>query len=139
MKAFIAIALLLFTNINIFSQETEDAFLKDFLVGEFTIIGKKIESTETYTGSMIIENIKGKFKITRQIGDKKIICEAAIKEVLSGEIKVFIVYYTENKIDYEISYMIDTDFDNYPRLSGYFYKKGTYPKNPGLETAFCIH
>ena len=34
--------------------------------------------------------------------------------------------------------MIDTDFDNYPRLTGYFYIKGTYPDNPGLEAAFSI-
>jgi len=135
----IIILLLLFAHINIFSQETEDDFLKDFLVGEYTIIGKKNESSETYLGSMKIENIKGKFKVTRQIGDKKIICTAAIKEVLSGEIKVFVIYYTQNKTNYEISYMIDTDFDNYPRLSGYLYRKDVFSDNPGLEAAFSNH
>ena len=141
MKTLTILLILFFYSFTMFSQEDkgENNFLSDFLVGTYTIVGKKIESSETYTGSMKIENIKGKFKVTRQIGDKKIICEAVIKEVLSGEIKIFIINYTENKIDYEISYMIDTDFDNYARLTGYFYIKGTYPEKPGLEAAFSNH
>ncbi|MBN2757482.1 MAG: hypothetical protein JXR51_09920 [Bacteroidales bacterium] len=142
MKIIITLTIILYSFSNVFSQVEEDNdynFLNDFLVGEYTIIGKKIECNEAYTGFMKIENTNGKFNVTRQIGDDKIICEAGIKETLSEKIKVFVISFYENNINYEITYLIDTDFDNYPRLSGFLYFKNKETEKPGLEAAFCNH
>jgi len=44
----------------------------------------------------------------------------------------------ENK-SYEATYLIDSDLDNYGRLTGYLYIKGTETKKPGLEALFIDH
>ncbi len=62
-----------------------------------------------------------------------------IDVVTADKIKVLRVTFTENKKEYEATYLIDSDLDNYGRLTGYIYLKAGGTKSPGLEALFSDH
>ena len=125
--------------ISIFSQDEENTFLNDFLVGEYSVIGKMVESNTTYYGKMKVDFKNKKFEIIRKIGNTSITANGRINKTGPDQIEVFVITFTENKTLYEITYLIDTDFDNYGRLTGYRYYKNKETENPGMEALFSKH
>ena len=122
-----------------FAQDENDDFLQAFLAGEYSVIGKKVESNDSYFGTMKIDYKNKKFDIIRKIGGNSIRANGKIKKTGPEQTEVFVITFTENKVLYEITYLIDTDFDNYGRLTGYSYYKEKETDNPGLEALFSRH
>ncbi|RLD73709.1 MAG: hypothetical protein DRJ10_17540, partial [Bacteroidetes bacterium] len=120
-------------------QDENDDFLQAFLAGEYSVIGKKVESNDSYFGTMKIDYKNKKFDIIRKIGGNSIRANGKIKKTGPEQTEVFVITFTENKVLYEITYLIDTDFDNYGRLTGYSYYKEKETDNPGLEALFSRH
>ncbi|OQY04832.1 MAG: hypothetical protein B6I20_02360 [Bacteroidetes bacterium 4572_117] len=129
----------LIISISINGQEDNEEFLQGFLLGEYSVIGKMPENNDTYFGSMKIGFKNNKFEITRNINNSIVKASGKIKKTGPEQIKVFVINFTENKVLYEITYLIDTDFDNYGRLSGYRYYQNRETENPGLEALFITH
>lgn len=121
------------------AQDNNDDFLQDFLVGEYSVIGKMVESNNTYFGTMKIDVKNKRFEIIRNIDGKTIKANGKIKKTGPEQMEVFVITFTENKVLYEITYLIYTDFDNYGRLTGYRYYKNKETENPGLEALFSRH
>jgi len=138
MKKTSILLISILVSVSIFSQE-EDNFLQEFLIGNYSVIGKMVESDDTYFGTMKVDFNNKEFKITRTIKGKTIKANGKIKKTGPEQTQVFVISFTENKVLYEITYLIDTDFDNYGRLTGYRYYKNSETENPGLEALFIKH
>ena len=118
------------------NEEIDD--LLQFLVGSYDIIGRLPDSRRTYTGKSIfkLEDNKNKLKVLRIIEDKEIEGTGTIECVSEDKIKVLKVKFTEYNYQYEVTYIINSDLNNYARLTGnlYFLDKDT--TQPGLEALF---
>lgn len=121
------------------AREIESDFLYDFLVNQYTVIGKYPESNDTYTGSISFSSHNDSLKMTRIIDGKKTMGRAWIAEVLADKIKVLKAEFDSDGRTYEITYLIDSDLDNYARLSGLVYFKFEKTRRPGMEALFIKH
>ena len=74
----------------------------------------------------VIRNIRN--NTTKAIGN--------IDLVTADKIKVLRVTFTENEKEYEATYLINADLDNYGRLNRHIYLKAGGTKKPGLEALF---
>ncbi len=109
-----------------------------FLAGSYTVIGKKIESGETYLGKvrLIYRENDGFLEMIRIIGGRTVRGKARIEPVLAGESRVLRLYFTDGGLEYEGTFLWRGDLDNYARLSGYLYFKDSATDDPGLEAMF---
>ncbi len=139
MKKINIILIGLMFSTSLVAQDDDENFLMNFLVGEYSVIGKMVENDYTYFGTMKIKLKKNEFEISRKIGNKSIKAEGKIAKTGPEQIDVFVITFTENKVLYEITYLIDTDYDNYGRLTGYRYYKNNETEKPGLEALFSNH
>jgi hypothetical protein len=62
-----------------------------------------------------------------------------IETVTSDKIKVLRVRFRSEEKDYEATYLIGSDLDNYGRLTGHVYFKDGETRTPGLEALFIEH
>jgi hypothetical protein len=99
----------------------DEEFLRNYMAGEYDLIGRKVDSTATYNGHVTFLDDEGVLQVTRTI---------------HGKTDKSAVRYFDGK-EYEATYRWQSDRDNYPRLTGYLYLSGT--KSPGLEALFPIH
>ena len=123
------------------AQENKEdlEFYHNFLMGTYEVIGRYPDSNETYTGKVIFKKNGDILEIIRNINNKTIKGPGKIDVVTADKIKVLKVVFTENKREYEATYLIHTDLDNYGRMTGYIYLKAGGTKRPGLEALFSDH
>jgi hypothetical protein len=109
-----------------------------FLTGDYLLIGKKPDLSVTYSGtiSFVYKEEKKELEFIRTINGKKIKGIAKIEKALGGEAEVLRLRFTEDKLEYEGTFLWRSDLDNYGRLSGYIYLKNGNTKTPGLEAYF---
>jgi hypothetical protein len=108
------------------------------MVGEYDLIGRKPDSTATYTGHLTLRNENGVLQVTRTIEGKTDKCVARFDTVAGKDrIPVLRMHFHLNGAEYDATYRWQSDPDNYPRFTGYVYRADT--KSPGLEALFPIH
>ncbi|MBD3224516.1 MAG: hypothetical protein GF313_07290 [Caldithrix sp.] len=132
----IFIGLLLIANSTLSGQNLNDDFLYGFLQGRYQLIGKKVTSDSTYYGQMEMVMENGHLKIIRTINSKAVKGTGQIAYATADSIAVLRCQFREDDQTYEATYQIDTDLDNYARLSGYVYVKNKPTPQPGLEAVF---
>lgn len=118
-------------------KENNEDFLSSFISGSYQLIGKAPDSDETYFGKIklkVLEN--GNIEVTRTISGQIVSGEARIESTLSGESKVLRIHFSANKKDFEETCLIQSDLDNYARISCYLYQPGVKTDKPGLEAFF---
>jgi hypothetical protein len=49
------------------------------------------------------------------------------------------MHFTFEGVEYDATYLWQTDPDNYPRLTGHLYRPNNRTKSPGLEALFPLH
>ena len=114
-------------------------FLYDFLQGTYKVIGKMPDSNQTYTGKVILKIEGNQMQVIRKIGSKEIKGIGKIEIATGDEIKVLRVRFREYDKTYEVTYIINSDLDNYARLSGYMYLEDGGTIIPGMEALFIDH
>ncbi len=117
----------------------EIEFLYDFLQGTYNLIGKLPDSNQTYAGKVIMEKKGNQLEVIRKISGKIIKGVAKIETATADRKKVLRVRFVEGNKTYEATYLINSDLDNYGRLTGYLYLKKGGTKIPGLEALFIYH
>ncbi|MBU6955361.1 hypothetical protein [Hahella sp. HN01] len=122
-----------------FGGETAKDFLGDFIIGAYQLIGKAPDSTSTYQGALQIYSENHQLKIKREIGGAVIFGEAAIEDAAHGEATVLRMRFQENSIAYESTCLVQSDLDNYARISCHLYQANKGSKTPGLEALFIDH
>jgi hypothetical protein len=106
--------------------------------GEYELIGRKADSTATYTGHVALRDDGKALHVTRTIEGKTDQCAARFDTVAgSDRVPVLRMHFHFDGKEYDATYRWQSDPDNYPRFTGYVYLAGT--KSPGLEALFPIH
>jgi len=121
------------------AQNDETDFLYGFLEGTYHLIGRLPDSEKTYTGKTILKKSGDKLDVIRIVEGKKIKGIGKIETVSVDKIKVLRVRFMDDNNSFETTYLIDSDLDNYGRLSGYLYLQKGRTKMPGLEALFIDH
>jgi hypothetical protein len=132
---------LIFLSQSVAADDTENhKFLYKFLSGTYLVVGKDLESENTYTGQVIFDSRGDRLAVTRVINGERITGTGAIEHALGpDEANVLRVRFTRNGQNYEVTYLWQHDLDNYARLSGYVYQPGKRTVRPGLEALFIDH
>lgn len=132
---------LLFAVETVGAAEADDSqSLYYYLAGSYTVVGKELNSKNTYLGKTVFTGNGNHLTVTRYIKGKTIRGTGKIETALgSDQAKVLRVRYTQEGKDYEITYLWHSDLDNYARLSGYLYERGKQTDAPGLEALFIEH
>jgi len=107
--------------------------------GNYLLVGKGLDSTDTYHGTVVISVSGEKLMVMRTINGITVSGVAAIESALSGETKVLRIRFTEDDVDYEETCMISNDLDNHARISCYLYRPDQATTQPGIEALFHDH
>ena len=115
----------------------DEESLRGYMTGEYDLIGRKPDSTVTYTGHITLRDEDGALQVVRIIGGKTDKCVARFDTVAGTDrIPVLRMHFRFDGNEYDATYRWQSDPDNYPRFTGYLYFSGT--KSPGLEALFPI-
>ena len=115
-----------------------DDELRSYMAGEYDVIGRKADSTATYSGHVTLREEGGVLQAIRTVGGKTDECAARFDTVAGTDrIPVLRMHFRFDGKEYDATYRWQSDPDNYPRFTGYVYLSGT--KSPGLEALFPIH
>ena len=143
MKAYLAISAILLIAVSSRSGETDrkpldEEFLRNYMAGEYDLIGRKADSSATYNGHVTFRDEGGVLQVTRTVEGKTDKCAARFDTVAGTDrIPVLRMNFRFDGKEYDATYRWQSDPDNYPRFTGYLYLSGT--KSPGLEALFPIH
>jgi len=143
MKAYLAIWAILLFAVSAHSGEADQKpldqeFLRNYMAGEYDLIGRKADSSATYNGHVTLRDEGGALQVTRTVEGKTDKCAARFDTVAgSDRIPVLRMHFRFDRKEYDATYRWQSDLDNYPRFTGYLYLSGT--KSPGLEALFPIH
>jgi hypothetical protein len=131
---FITVAQAKDSTVNSFDEST---FLQSLIAGQYNLIGKSLNSQNTYLGEVSISDgeSESELQITRVINGKITIGKAKIEQTME-KTHVLRIHFTENEINYEQTCLIGSDLDNYARLTCHLYEPEKHTKNPGLEALF---
>jgi hypothetical protein len=144
MKPSLAILtmLLLFANsarcANADGERPDQESLRSYMTGEYDLIGRKADSTATYSGHATLQDVNGVLQVTRTIEGKTDKCVARFDTVAGDDkIPVLRIHFHFDGKEYDATYRWQSDPDNYPRFTGYVYSADS--RSPGLEALFPIH
>ncbi len=119
-------------------KQLDEESLRGCMAGEYYLIGRKPDSTATYTGHLTLRDEGGVLQVMRTIEGKTDKCAARFDTVAgSDRIPVLRMHFHFDGKEYDAVYRWQSDPDNYPRFTGYVYLADT--KSPGLEALFPIH
>lgn len=116
------------------TREQED-FLNS-LIGSYHVIGLFPDTRKTYSGEVNISRTGDRLIIERKINGVKTRGESSVQSATADNIPVIRAAWKQGKIEYGATYLLHTDLDNYPRLTGYVYRSGKQSAAPGLEALF---
>jgi hypothetical protein len=142
-KAHLAMWAILLVAFSASSGETDrkpldEEFLRNYMAGEYDLIGRKADSSATYNGHVTLRDEGGVLQVTRTVEGKTDKCAARFDTVAGTDrIPVLRMHFYFDGKEYDATYRWQSDSDNYPRFTGYLYLSGT--KLPGLEALFPIH
>ena len=119
-------------------EPIDEEFLRGYMSGQYELVGRKPDSTATYTGHVTLRDEGGVLQVTRTIEGKTEKCRARFDTVAGADrIAVLRMHFRFDGEDYDATYRWQSDPDNYPRFTGYLYLSDT--KSPGIEALFPIH
>ena len=143
MRAFLAtlVTLLLANSVRCSDADQkplDQEFLRNYMAGEYDLIGRKPDSNSTYNGRVTLRDEGGVLQVTRTVEGNTDKCAARFDTVAGTDrIPVLRMHFRFDGREYDATYRWQSDPDNYPRFTGYLYFTGT--KSPGLEALFPIH
>jgi hypothetical protein len=143
MRAFLAILIRMLTSHSVLcaapqGKQLDEESLRNYMAGEYDLIGRKADSTTTYNGHVTVRDEGGVLQVARTIEGKTDKCAARFDTVAGADrIPVLRMHFLFDGKEYDATYRWQSDPDNYPRFTGYVYVAGT--KSPGLEALFPIH
>jgi hypothetical protein len=118
------------------AKDFSDEPLYDFLCGSYQVIGRLPDSNQLYSGKVEFKLSGNQLEVVRLIGGHRVRGIGKIETATPDKIKVLRVHFRSKDKDYEATYLIGSDLDNYGRLTGHVYFKEGETKTPGLEALF---
>jgi hypothetical protein len=126
MKGHIAIWAFALVTVSASSGETDrkpldEVFLRNYMAGEYDLIGRKADSSATYNGHVTLRDEGGVLQVTRTVEGKTDKCAARFDTVAgSDRIPVLRMRFRFEGKEYDATYSWQSDPDNYPRLTAIF-------------------
>jgi hypothetical protein len=118
-------------------EHADEESLGGYMAGEYDLIGRKADSSATYSGHVTLRDENGVLQITRTLDGNTDKCVARFDTVAGNDlIPVLRMHFHLDGKEYDATYRWQSDPDNYPRFTGYVYLAGT--KSPRLEALFPI-
>ena len=117
----------------------DEESLRGFMVGDYDLIGRRLDSDKTYTGRITLRVVGDALHATRTI--EGVTSQAVLRfDTIAGadRIPVLRMQFTLRGIKHEAIYQWRSDPDNYPRFTGLVYRPGSQTKKPGLEAWFPV-
>ena len=102
-------------------NSSEEDSLYSFLEGTYHLIGRLPDSKETYSGKVVLKKTDDVFQITRVINGKEIKGVGKLEAATADKIKVLRIRFIDESKRYEATCLVNSDLDNYARLSDYLY------------------
>lgn len=121
------------------AKDFRDEPLYDFLCGSYHVIGRLPDSDQLYSGKVEFRLSGNQLEVVRLIGGLRVRGIGKIETATPDKIKVLRVHFQSKDKDYEATYLIGSDLDNYGRLTGYVYFRDGETRMPGLEALFIEH
>jgi hypothetical protein len=89
-KAFLSVATVLLFAVSTRSEESankplDEKFLRNYMTGEYDLIGRKADSTVTYNGHVALRDQQGVLQVTRTIQGKTDTCVARFDTVAGSD------------------------------------------------------
>jgi len=119
--------------------EPRKEFLSDFVLGQYLLVGKGADSTDTYFGHVEIYSEEGVLRVRRKIGSETVLGIARIENSDDSGTKVLRVMFDIDGQPYKNTCLVHGDLDNYARISCHLYLSEGGTKHPGLEVLFVDH
>jgi hypothetical protein len=138
---FVLLFLLLCRPAGLFSQTDEEEFPDlNFFLGQYTLIGKALDSDSTFLGTLSLSLDEDKRPVfERRTASVVIRGSWDLEFALGNELRVIRLRWVHDGKRLECTYQWCMDFDVYPRLSGHCYESGVGTDHPGMEIAFPLH
>lgn len=133
---FLTVCVLSWILLSTTTPAKEEDGLSLFLVGTYDLIGRLPDSDQTFSGVISLETTATGFLLTRKVADSSITGTASIENALAGEAKVLRMRFEEQGKAYESTCLIDSDLDNYARLTCQRYLQDGSTQKAGLEALF---
>jgi hypothetical protein len=118
----------------------DEATLRGAMAGEYELIGRKPDSTITYSGRVVLQDDGRVLWVTRTVGHKT--TKGALRfDTVAGSdrIPVMRMRFILDGIEYQATYRWQSDPDNYFRFTGVYGRADNKTKSPGLEALFPLH
>lgn len=112
-------------------------FLLEFLAGDYRLIGQQPDSGVPYVGRVSFRERNGQFTIVRKIAGTTSHGIGSVTTAGEGT-AVLRCRFSVAGVACEATYLWRSDLDNYPRLTGYVYRRQGETKSPGLEALFHV-
>lgn len=135
MKKNIAFLLVIYSSLSLGDTVSMEMMIQ----GKYILVGKGLDTDKTYLGKVEIRSIKDHLIVERKINGKSVKGSAAIESAAGGDVQVLRIRFTEDGDSYEQTCLVNSDLDNYARISCHLYKPGIKTTQPGLEVLFHDH
>jgi hypothetical protein len=129
---------LLMVSFGVWAAEPSDDFLRQFLVGEYQIVGKPLDAKTTYQGYATIQVSGSELMIERTIEGQTVAAQGRIEKTHNNT-RVLRTRFLQDQVPIEQTCLISSDLDNYARITCYSYSPPDAKTNdPGLEAYFHV-
>ena len=113
MKAYLAISAILLIAVSARSGETnrkplDEQFLRNYMAGEYDLIGRKADSSATYNGHVALRDEGGVLQVTRTVEGKTDKCAARFD---TDRIPVLRMHFYFDGKEYDATYRWQSDPD----------------------------
>lgn len=121
-------------------ESDEHDGLLAFLAGNYVLIGKHLDSDDSFVGSLVLEQHGDHLAGYRLVSTVKTDVRAVIRHPACCESTHMLrLTFELDGVNLEASYLVTSDLDNYGRLSGHVYNPAQKTNWPGMEVLFFDH
>ena len=108
-----------------------------FYAGTYVLVGKRMDSDDTFVGTLVLEHVGDGLEGYRLIADNRVSVSGTIEHPLCCEsAHTLRLKFKDGDRELEASYLLDIDLDNYGRLSGFVFDPELRTDWPGMEVLF---
>ena len=136
MKKYLSILCILLWPTTLLALQEPLEEIYGFLAGEYLIVGKQLNSTETYQGSATIHADEDHIRIEKRIGDQQIQGKGGISRTSMVESRVLKIRFQDAGQEFEQACLFHSDMDNYARITCHIYQPDIPTEDPGMEAWF---
>ncbi len=128
--------LIYIASFSLMAEESREAQIERYSQGNYFLVGKHLDSKETYYGEASITKNESGLSVTRTISGKVVTGTAAVEHATPDKVPVLRIRFSDAGNNYEETCMVGSDLDNYARITCHLYIPGKKTMEPGMESYF---